>query len=769
MNTFSNGINYADGDSPTIMPPAIEAGGYDGWYYKNVARGRKINWYIPPGNNVTGTALRIADLRMIFASIKVINPVSLPFITVYTRPTGLGDAAFWYHSRITYIVTSSLLAGNYCLWAEVGATGAAPSIPGHTSVKMAIDNISTRGVQRQTDTILFIAFSSNSTSAAGNVEFILSDIELVRVAGDPVTFVVSNDELFTSLRMDFNALTVGTTDTRAPGNLPVFRAYAPANSVTRVTKIGGQKINIGHNALTSDEIVDSLKMPRLGNVAGKADSSVATDNTGTIFNNFFASMDFQVLSAASGTQCTIEAWGEDATTSTKIYANGAGDIKIQYSGVDLVSKGFVAAGDELGNGTYGWTTREYAGTLTVGRWYRLTQAIHFSEAAYGDQVQVRLYELTAEDGAERGAPLWDITDNTWEAYYLLDAEQAPNGNLAPSVDTVQFHCRDSPQNVDVLTVKNLVYSTTRAQPIESVGQLSSQTTGIVQYYGGNSISDGPVVPIEDSVYAFAATGGFQMERGFNDIMLREQDQVQRFDATQSVQVLFDVATFNSKLGLVKDASNAAVISTTFNGVSDVFANDSITLSAAEFVAGMTLGNVVSVGKYETLYSDFVSYVRAYFGYNGGFESLFNAASEFEINAGVFDAAAFMNLITGDVANRVADLSGSITIGNINKLLRFSVDSNCFGNRNPNTRNFGVNDGFIADDLIWVPNGTTIQLNLDIDAEAFAPINNRGPIYAADMGISQDTAFTAGNFSETTRSTTTNIHRTLVAPLLIRLK
>ena len=40
--------------------------------------------------------------------------------------------------------------------------------------------------------------------------------------------------------------------------------------------------------------------------------------------------------------------------------------------------------------------------------------------------------------------------------------------------------------------------------------------------------------------------------------------------------------------------------------------------------------------------------------------------------------------------------------------------------------------------------------------------NRGPIYSADMGISQDTSFTSGNFSETTRSTTTNIHRTLVA-------
>jgi len=763
MNTFSNGINYADGDSPIIMPPTIEAAGYDGWYYKNAARGRKINWYIPPGKNASGGLLRVADLRMLFASIKIINPVSFPFITVYTKPTGLGDMASWYHARITYIVPNATYVANrqYCIWAEVGATGAAPSIADHTNVKMVLDTFSSRGYLSPSDTILFIAFSSNSSSAAGNVEFILSDFELVRVAGDPVTFVVSNDELYTSLRMDFNAFSTSTTDTRMPNNLPAFRAYAPSNCVTLATKIGNQKLNIGHNALTSDNIVDNLKMPRLSNVAGKADSSVATSNTGAVFSHFFASFDFLVLGTTSGTQCQIEAWGEDPTTSTKIYVDESGQIKIQYSGVDLVSNGFVTSGNEIVDSTgattaYGWTTRTYAGSLVAGKWYRLTHAIHFSADAYGDQVKVRLYELAGEDGAERGAPLWDIIDNTWEAYYLLAGEQAPNGNLAPSIDTVQFQCRGSPINVDVLTIKNLVYSTRQTAPIESVGELSSKTTGVVQYYGGNMLSETiSNIPIDGSVYAFSATGGFQMERGFADITLREQTQVQRFDTTNSVQVKFSASVFNSKIGV-------------FDTVTDTFANDTISLSAAEFVSGMTLENVISVGKYETMYSDFVNYVRTYFGYNGGFSSLFNAASEFEINDGIFDAAAFMNLISGDAANRISDLSGSIIIGNINKLMRFAVDSNCFGNRSPSVKNFGVNDGFVAGDLIWVPKGTTIHLNLDIDAESFAPINNKGPIYAADIGISQDTAFTNGDFAETTHSTTTNISRTLEAPLLIRL-
>jgi hypothetical protein len=33
MNIFSNGINYADGETPTVMSANIEAIGYEGWYY----------------------------------------------------------------------------------------------------------------------------------------------------------------------------------------------------------------------------------------------------------------------------------------------------------------------------------------------------------------------------------------------------------------------------------------------------------------------------------------------------------------------------------------------------------------------------------------------------------------------------------------------------------------------------------------------------------------------------------------------------------------
>lgn len=748
MNTFSNGINYADGDAPIIMPPAIEALNYDGWYYKNVVKGKKINWYIP-----FGASCRITDLKMVQASLKLLNKTSAPFFTVYTKPTGSGDAASWYHARKTYIIPATTLVNgqSYNFWAEVGAVCPVPAVAGHTNVKLVVDSYSSKGSMAQTDQILAIAFGTNSSSNAGNVEFVLREIDLIKTT-ETMQYLVSNDELFTSFNMSFDAMTVATTDARKPGNSPAFATYCPANCVTKATKLGGQKVNIGHNALTNDSFVDGLQLPRLGNVAGKETSSVADDNTDTIFNNFFASIDFKVLTNAAGVCCSVEAFGEDGTTQCKVYADADGALRVQYKGVDLVSKGHVAAGDEIANG-YGWTTRDYAGTLSLDKWYRLTQVIHFSETTGSDMVRVVLHELTQEDGTEAGPALWDITDNTWEAYYLYHSEQAPNGNLAPSVDCLQFQCRSSLVNVDVLTVKNVIYSTSKTAPVSSLGELLTSVKGVVTYYSGNQ-DPASVEVMDNARYAFMATGGFSLERGFDTIRARPMDAIGRFDVTDAVQVGLPLALFNGKLGA-------------FDVVSDTFAFDELHVSASEFVGSLTLNNVISVGKYSTLYSDFVSYVRTYFGYSGGFSSLFNAASEFEINGGVFDAAALMNLMTGSQETAAGaytrDLSGSIAIGNINKLLRYAVDANVFGNRSPSVKNFGVADGFQVGDMVWIPEGTTIKLNLDIDAESFAPVNNEGP-----ANVVQETNFTSGNFSSNTNATTTNICRVLTAPLLIKM-
>ena len=296
----------------------------------------------------------------------------------------------------------------------------------------------------------------------------------------------------------------------------------------------------------------------------------------------------------------------------------------------------------------------------------------------------------------------------------------------------------------------------------------------------------------ETVYALYAAGGFEMERGFDTIQFREADAIPTYDVTDAVQLMFDVATFNAKLGLVKDGSNNNIVSSTFDAVDDRFEDgsgaeiSSLSVSAAEFIAGINVDGlqVFSVGKYATLYSDFRNYVSSYFGFDGGFSSLFAAASEFAIDTdNHFDGASFARLLNGETIDPsgryISDLSGSITVSNLTKLLRYAVDTNCFGNRIPNVdpsgssvdpsynSNYGVEDGFIAGDLIWIPEGTTITLKLAIDSESFNPVNNVGPAFSS-ANYTQTTSYTGTNFSQTTSATTNLITRTVKAPLLIKL-
>ena len=335
-----------------------------------------------------------------------------------------------------------------------------------------------------------------------------------------------------------------------------------------------------------------------------------------------------------------------------------------------------------------------------------------------------------------------------------------------------------------------------------------------------TINDIPAGAYSGYYYAFYGSGGFTMDQCFNTIKVRQQAAILRYDVTNSLQVTFDVRTFNSKIGLYKDVDNIVINETSFNEVSDVFDIDTITISSTEFVDGMSESQVISVGAYSTIYSDFIQFVNTYFGYAGGFSSLFSGASEFDINGGVFDASAFIKIITEtdyvvDMSN-VKAVTGTVTIENINALLKYAIDGDVFNNRNPQLStgtasnpstdasgevfgnilyksNYGMADGFIAGDLIFIPAGTTVKLHLVIDSENYYPLNVVGPSNVSNLIGSMDSARTTtktfidanGNtntlyteaeednspkdiFTETTTATTTNIDRTLTAPLLIKL-
>lgn len=250
---------------------------------------------------------------------------------------------------------------------------------------------------------------------------------------------------------------------------------------------------------------------------------------------------------------------------------------------------------------------------------------------------------------------------------------------------------------------------------------------------GNVVGDtsgNPIMPelplYQGTFYAFDACGGFHLAEGIAKVNLAEQSSLELFDLTNCVQVMMDVRLFNQKLGVMKDtSSNTAVLDASNNWIFpystlqtsydknlQYFVDnsgqiDSISVNAQEFSTDISYGGdmaILSVGVLATLYDDFDNYVKQYFGYAGGFASLFDSAGTFEIGEG-FNEEKLFNLITDASgsgswgvdasgnpsfnANNAsgefeynAEIQGGITINNIVKSLRFAVDSNIFNNRHP---------------------------------------------------------------------------------------
>ena len=271
-----------------------------------------------------------------------------------------------------------------------------------------------------------------------------------------------------------------------------------------------------------------------------------------------------------------------------------------------------------------------------------------------------------------------------------------------------------------------------------------------------------------SVYAFGASGGFYVQQGFSQINLTPEDVLTRYDVTDAVQIKFSARTLNKKLGILKDASNYSVIQAWFDPSHELLYTDSIKLCNCDLQYGVSTQNVVSVGKLQSLYTDFKYCVSSYFGDPGGFASLFALEQGFDPNNGVFDASALVQVLNKSTFNIngsfVSDLSGHVMINDINRTLAFTIDSNTFNNRNPADKNWGVQDGFVAGDLIFIPEGLTISLSINIQAEALSPINNIGPSYLER--IRNRLNWTRGYVKRNTTYTTTNITQTTTLPLLL---
>ena len=205
-----------------------------------------------------------------------------------------------------------------------------------------------------------------------------------------------------------------------------------------------------------------------------------------------------------------------------------------------------------------------------------------------------------------------------------------------------------------------------------------------------------------------------------------------------------------------------------------YMTDTVVIKAEDLVKQISTDNIISMGSLSTLYSDFNYTILEYFGAPYGFSSIFAGEEHYNINNGVFDASALIHIINGGTFNfsgsYVSDLSGCISIHNMTHNIKKVCDNNLFGNRPPEKK-YTYKDGFIENDLIYVKEGITIKLSVDIEAEPYAPIYNVGPSNLADI----DRIYSSLNYCNTQTSvkkktdySLINITQIYTVPILIKL-
>jgi len=174
---------YADSSIAPQPSPFLASYGFGGWAYKKASpqtSNAKINWYLP-FPIIGGT---VGDLKGLYYQIfnNCLATGDLPFFTVYTRPTGSGDYASWYHSSMTYVPDSNSTANQTCqMFMNIKSLSFTPNSIGiQNQISMSQSTVNNpRGTYADSDVILFIAFGTNSGSALNSVDFSCSKIGMI--------------------------------------------------------------------------------------------------------------------------------------------------------------------------------------------------------------------------------------------------------------------------------------------------------------------------------------------------------------------------------------------------------------------------------------------------------------------------------------------------------------------------------------------------------------------------------------------------------------
>jgi hypothetical protein len=155
---------------------------YYGWYFINDVDLRNIAWFFAPDYEMT--VADVKGLYMNYFNITTTSNDNLPFLTIYTKPTGVNDFfPNFAHSARTFAPTfSTSPASPYCSFMNISGIQPDPFPYGHILGGMVIAN--TRGEYLPTEEVLAVAIGTSTSSPVGQANFIFQKLGICLEQGN---------------------------------------------------------------------------------------------------------------------------------------------------------------------------------------------------------------------------------------------------------------------------------------------------------------------------------------------------------------------------------------------------------------------------------------------------------------------------------------------------------------------------------------------------------------------------------------------------------
>ena len=152
--------------------PVADLNGREGWLFnKDVAGTAKFNYFLYSDGT---RPITLKEIHHIYANISMDSNVSSnskPFIIVYTKPTGSGDAS-WYHSKISYHIPQLF---NAQLGEMITIHTHRATIDEHFGYRKCwLSDVITEGDALPNEEIFYIVIHSDSSSAV-NTQILVSE------------------------------------------------------------------------------------------------------------------------------------------------------------------------------------------------------------------------------------------------------------------------------------------------------------------------------------------------------------------------------------------------------------------------------------------------------------------------------------------------------------------------------------------------------------------------------------------------------------------